>query len=122
MEEKVKIRNFSDLIAWQKAHQLALMIDKVSENFPTREQFGLSNQMRRASVSIGPNIAEGFGRGTAKDKTQFYLVALGSLYELQSQFYIARDLGYIGNDGLIKELSEETGRLISGLIKSTPSR
>ena len=86
------------------------------------EQFGLTNQMRRSAVSVGSNIAEGYGRGAAKDKIQFYLIALGSLYELQSQLCVARDLAYVENVFMVQELAEETGRLLSGLIKSAPGR
>ena len=122
MEEKEKIKNFYDLIAWQKAHKLTLLIYRETKNFPTSEQFGLMSQMRRAAVSVGSNIAEGFGRGSAKEKTQFYLIALGSLYELQSQLLVARDLEYIKDIANAAALSKETARLLAGLIKSSPSR
>ena len=90
-----KIRSFTDLVAWQDAHQLALHIYKVTDGFPKKEIFSLVDQMRRCSVSISSNIAEGFSRQTKKEKIQFYYTALGSLTELQNQLLIAKDIEYI---------------------------
>lgn len=117
MGENPKIRSFTDLKAWQEAHKLTLMIYKVTEKFPESEIFGLTNQMRRSAVSIGSNIAEGFSRFTARDKCQFYSVALGSLTELQSQLLVVRDVGYITNN-LFRDVSSQTvlvSKLINGL-------
>ncbi|OGZ08587.1 MAG: hypothetical protein A3D65_05040 [Candidatus Lloydbacteria bacterium RIFCSPHIGHO2_02_FULL_50_13] len=122
MEEKAKIKNFYDLVAWQKAHQLTLLIYKITEHFPRAEQFSLVSQMRRAAISLGSNIAEGFGRGGMKDKAQFYLIAQGSLYELQSQMFVAHDLGYWSDLTVFHKLADETGRLLSGIIKSAVAR
>lgn len=66
-----KIAKFTDLVAWQEAHKLVLMIYKMTKIFPAEERYGLVSQMRRASVSITSNIAEGFGRKSAKDKITF---------------------------------------------------
>ena len=77
--ENGKIRDFTDLEAWRKAHELALLIYKATEKFPKSEAFGLISQMQRAAVSITSNIAEGFGRQTLKEKIQFYYQAQGSL-------------------------------------------
>lgn len=90
-----KIRSFTDLFAWKEGHKLVLKIYNISENFPQKEVFGLTNQIRRAAVSITSNIAEGFSRLTTKDKCQFYAIAIGSLTELQNQLLVARDVGYI---------------------------
>jgi len=121
---KKKILNFSDLKTWQEAHALALSIYKASTAFPKSELFGLTNQIRRASVSVGSNIAEGFGRQTQKEKNLFYHHAKGSLLELKSQLFLARDLNYLN-----KEVSEEiiksanyTHALLEGLIKTSFSR
>ena len=119
-----KITSFTDLKAWQQAHRLTLAVYKSSKDFPPFEQFGLTNQMRRASVSIESNIAEGFGRQTKKEKNQFYYHAKGSLLELKSQLFLARDLDYMN-----KEVSEEiinsanfTHAILEGLIKTSFNR
>jgi len=92
-----KIRTFTDLNAYKESHKLVLLIYKVTKDFPKEERYGLTNQMRRAVVSITSNIAEGFSRNTIKDKCQFYTMSQGSLLELQSQLLIARDLKYLIN-------------------------
>ncbi len=76
-KEGEKIKSFTDLIAWQIGHEIVLKIYKTTENFPSKEMFGLSNQMRRCSVSITSNIAEGFGRYNSKDKNRFYYISQG---------------------------------------------
>jgi len=123
-DTNTKIRRFTDLQVWQEAHSLVLDVYKVTKNFPSEERFGLTNQMRRSAVSVPSNIAEGFGRNTAKDKTQFYSIAKGSLLELQSQLYIAMDLNFVEqeNKNNFDERIELIARLISGLIKSAISR
>jgi len=114
------IKNFTDLNAWKYAHKLALDVYSVTKKFPDHERFGLVSQMQRSSVSIVSNIAEGFGRNTAKDKRQFYTMSRGSLLELHSQILIARDLGYTNkeeSDMLLQQLTT-VSKLISGLTKS----
>ena len=74
-----QIKEFTDLIVWQKGHKLVLTVYLVTKKFPREELFGLSSQMRRAGVSITSNIAEGFGRKGFKEKIQFYYLAKGSL-------------------------------------------
>ena len=115
MEEK--IRSFTDLKAWQESHKLVLDIYGFTNNFPQREIFGLSSQMRRAAVSITSNIAEGFSRITNKDKAQFYSISLGSLTELQSQLYVARDIGYINKADFLKIFDKIilVSKLLNGL-------
>jgi len=90
-----KIKNFIDLDAWREGHKLVLEIYKITNNFPNEEKFGLTSQIRRCTVSITSNIAEGFSRKTNKDKIKFYIITLGSLTELQNQIIISKDLGYI---------------------------
>lgn len=119
-----KIRHFSQLNTWKEAHKLVLMIYKATNRFPAKEQFGLTNQLQRAAVSITSNIAEGFGRNTAKDKEHFYIMAKTSLAELQSQCFIAKDLEYI-DQILFNELIGQSivvDKLISGLAKSAVGR
>jgi len=123
-EEKKKIVAFTDLNAWKEAHKLALLVYKLTDSFPNKEQYSLTSQMRRAGVSITSNIAEGFSRFTASDRVHFYVMAQGSLTELQSQTIIARDLGYIE---LVKyeesaNLSLVVHKLLTGLIKATRIR
>ena len=105
-EEKKKIESFTDLYAWQE------------------EQFGLTNQLRRAVVSVTSNISEGFSRKSSKEKSQFYSVALGSLTELQNQILIARDVEYIKKEDFDKIASQTVivSKIINGLIKSVLTR
>jgi len=116
-----KIKSFTDLNAWKEAHVLVLKIYELTKNFPKEEQFGLTNQLRRAVVSITSNIAEGFSRSSYKEKSQFYSIALGSLTEVQNQLIIARDLGYITTKEF-SELADKTitvSKLLNGLIKKS---
>lgn len=115
--ESGKIKSFTDLFAWQEGHKLVIMIYKITEKFPSKEVFGLTNQMRRAAVSVTSNIAEGFSRNTDKDKVQFYSMSHGSLTELQNQLVIARDLKYIDSKSF-DNMANQTitvAKLLSGL-------
>ncbi|MBP7804960.1 MAG: four helix bundle protein [Candidatus Pacebacteria bacterium] len=116
-----KIKQFTDLISWQKSHQLVVTVYKVTEKFPPKEQFGLTSQMRRAAVSITSNIAEGFGRQGYKEKIQFYYIAHGSLTELKNQFLIARDVGFIDSNifNQFMEKADESHKLLQGLISKS---
>lgn len=109
-----KVQYFTDLHCWKKAHFLSLQIYQITDCFPDREKFGLSNQMRRASVSISSNIAEGFGRRGFGDKVRFYDFAIGSLFELQSQLYLSKDLKFVSEDKfkLCYALTEDVYRLL----------
>jgi len=118
-----KIREFTDLLAWQEAHELVLLIYKVTKDFPREELYSLTDQIRRASVSITSNIAEGFGRQSYKEKIQFYYLAQGSLVEVKNQIIIAKDVGYLQSSVYedIKLQSETAHRLLQGLIKKSKS-
>ncbi len=118
-----KIKNFKDLNSWKEAHSLVIMIYKTTQNFPSEEKFGLTNQIRRAVVSVSSNIAEGFGRSTQRDKMNFFVMAKSSLYEVENQILIAFDLEYIGNENFqqINKKIETVGKLISGLLKTAES-
>ncbi|MBP8591078.1 four helix bundle protein [Candidatus Shapirobacteria bacterium] len=114
-----KIKSFTDLVAWQEAHKLAILIYKVTKNFPKEEIYGLTNQIRRAVISISSNIAEGFSRQSRLEKRQFYYQALGSLTELQNQLLLAKDVGYLSEDNF-QEIANQTvtvSKLINSLIK-----
>lgn len=117
--KKAKIINFTDLQAWKDAHKLVLVIYQTTKKFPKEEKFSLIDQMRRCSISISSNIAEGFSRQGSKEKLQFYFMSKGSLTELQNQIHIAKDLSYITLEEY-KEIYEQTilvSRLLTGLIK-----
>lgn len=119
-----KIRSFTDLIAWKESHKLVLIIYKLTKNFPKEEIFGLINQMRRASVSISSNIAEGFSKNSLIEKNRFYSMARGSTLELQNQLLITRDIKYIGNNEF-KKVAHQTilvHKLINGLTKNSQDK
>ena len=112
------------LIVWQKAHELVLKIYEMTKDFPRDELFGLTSQIRRASVSVPSNIVEGKARGSNKEYKRFLLMARGSLEEVKYQMLLAKDLNYI-NEDIYKEvylIMDEVGRLLGGLIKSLASR
>jgi len=120
MENKNKIKSFTDLIAWQKAHQLVLKVYRIVSNFPKEEIYSLSSQLKRAVISVSSNLAEGFSRKTDKDKIQFYYIALGSLTEVQNLILIAYDLKFIDKK-VFNDLANSTieiSKLINSLIKS----
>ena len=120
----MRVRGFYDLDAWKKMHEVVIGVYMVTKEFPKEEQFGLVSQMRRAAVSAESNIAEGFGRNTAKDKQHFYAVAKGSMLELQSQLMTSRDLQYITKERqeTLHEQLLHAIRLTAGLIRSAGSR
>lgn len=109
---------FTELIAWQKAYQLLLSIYEVSRDFPSEERFCLTQQVRRAALSIPCNIAEGWGRGTTSDYLRFLHVARGSVNEVQTQIWAARDLEYLPPDHSVYDQVEEVQRILAGLIRS----
>ena len=114
-----KIEKFEEIQAWQKARQLVKRIYQVTSEGDFAQDYSLKDQIRRASVSIISNIAEGFSRQTDKEFTQYLHVAKGSASEVQSQLYVALDLEYISKDAFkeLYELSQETIRLISGFVR-----
>ena len=120
-KEYNKIQKFTDLLVWREGHKLVLMIYKETQNFPPEEKYGLTNQMRRAAVSITSNIAEGFSRKSSKEKYQFYNNAKGSMTELQNQLLIAKDVGYLSKESFSKIVQQTvtTNKLLSGLLTAT---
>ncbi len=114
----MSITSYKELIVWQKAMSLVHEVYKFSSNFPEYERFGLTSQINRAVVSIPSNIAEGWGRGYHKNFVQFLKIARGSLYELETQVLIAKELYSIDSeniDGLINEISKMLNTLIKKL-------
>lgn len=112
-------QRFEDIEAWQKARELTKAIYALSNDGQFARDFGLRDQVRRASVSIMSNIAEGFGRGGNKEFIQFLSTAKGSASEVQAQLYVALDAGYINQDQFQKLYSETeaTARMIAGLLR-----
>ncbi len=112
--------SYKQLIAWQKAKALAVEIYAITRSFPSSEQYGLSNQLRRAAVSIASNIAEGQGRLTPGEFRHFLGQARGSILELQTQLAIALDLHYLTSECYreSEKRSEEVLRLVNGLLSA----
>jgi four helix bundle protein len=108
-------KSFTDLIVWQKAHQLVLSVYPLTEGFPKSELFGLTSQMRRAAVSVPANIAEAFKKRGRPDKMRLLNVAQGSLEELRYYFILAQDLGLAQTDNHATKL-DDVGRLLAGYI------
>ena len=115
--KKQKIERFEDLVAWQKARTLTRKIYEVTNDGAFAKDFGLRDQIRRAAVSVMSNLAEGFARGGRAEFHQFLVVAKGSCAELQSQLYIAMDVGHIAQSAFqaLMTETEELQRIIAGL-------
>lgn len=111
-----KISTFEDLAAWQESHKLVLSIYSLTDQLPQRETFGLADQMRRASVSVTSNIAEGFGRLSYRDKCRFYFMARGSIIELQNQLLVVRDIYGLDIILILAQLNQ-AHKILNGLIK-----
>ena len=116
----MEVFGYRKLIAYQKAKEVIKKTYKLLKKFPSEERWAMCDQLRRASVSITSNIAEGVNRFSVKDKSHFIEMAYGSLLEVSSQFEIAEELGYITPEERlsIDLLIEEDARLISGLLNS----
>ena len=107
---------YKDLIVWQKSMELSRMIYSHCMTFPREETFCLSNQVRRAAVSIPSNIAEGYGRDTDNEKVRFMYVSLGSAQELDTQLILSHDFKYIDDYIKTSQLINEVEKMISSLI------
>jgi four helix bundle protein len=94
------MHQFKELLIWKKSRQFCSEIYSITSSFPSDEKFGITNQLRRASVSIPSNIAEGSSRNSNKDFSRFLEIAIGSAYEIETQLLIASDLGFIKSDEL----------------------
>jgi four helix bundle protein len=111
---------FKSLKVWKKAYDFALEIYRVTRVFPQAELYGLTNQMRRAALSIPANIAEGYERQHRKEYIQFLMIAHGSLGEIETFLLFAKDLGYIDEKahGTLDSQRQEVRRLLRGLINA----
>jgi len=115
----MSIKSFTNLIVWQKSHALIIDLYKKLQGFPKEELYGLTSQMKRCSVSVSSNIAEGFVRKSKKEKINFYCIALGSITELQNQLLLARDLTFISKEVFNKFAGDtiEISKMLNTLIK-----
>jgi four helix bundle protein len=118
------LQSYRELTVWQKGMELANTVYRLTQQFPREETYGLAAQMRRSAVSIPSNIAEGYGRLGPKEYRQFLSLARGSNFELQTQFEIARSLGY-GDSKLLERaeaLSHEVGKMIYAITAKLTER
>ena len=113
-----KIKSHKDLRVWQESMTLVIEIYKTSEHFPNHELYGLVSQIRRASVSVASNIAEGAGRKGNKEFARFLYIALGSLSEVETQLEIALRLNYINSTEKTNKSIYFIRNMLSNLIKS----
>ncbi len=117
-----KISHHKDLDVWQSSMALVSDIYRLTGDFPREEIYGLTNQMRRAAVSVPSNIAEGAARNSKKEFLQYLYVSLGSLAELETQLLISRNLGYLASlDSIMSEL-HTVRKMLSGLVNHVRSK
>src|SRR5688572_9214252 len=121
---EVKMKDFRQLKVWEKAHLLALEIYKATATFPKEELYGLMSQLRRASVSIPTNIAEGCGRNTDADFARFLQIAMGSASETEYEIILAFDLGFLSKNQFesLQSQAEEVKKMLASFIKTLRTR
>lgn len=114
------MKDFRQLKVWEKAHQLALAVYKVTKGFPKEELYGLTSQIRRASMSIPTNIAEGCGRNTDADFARFLQIAMGSASETEYQLLLSHDLGFLPKEQYEKLNTDvtEVKRMLTSFIQT----
>ncbi|SFD68586.1 four helix bundle protein [Thermophagus xiamenensis] len=112
------MKTYRELIVWQKAMDLVCLIYELTSTFPKEEVYSLTSQLRRASVSIPSNIAEGYGRNSLNDYIRHLQIAAGSLYEFQTQIEIAKRLNFLNDEAFLKayRLSTEVEKMLASLI------
>lgn len=110
------MKRFEEIIAWQKAKELAVFVYRI---FRANRDYGFRDQIQRAAVSVGNNIAEGFERQSDKELKQFLFIAKGSCGEVRSMIYLAQDLGYLKEQEaiIIRDSAQEISRMLAGFIK-----
>jgi len=118
MKGEGRSNSYRDLIVWQKAMDLTKKVYQLTKTFPKDEMYGLTSQIRRCSVSVPSNIAEGRGRNSNKEFVRFLYIALGSIYELQTQLELALSFNYIETYDDINRLSIEVEKMLNALINS----
>src|ERR1700687_3102831 len=111
-------------MVWQRAHELALLIFRLTEKYPTSVQFGIVSQVRRSTVSVTANIAEGFGRGTTRELLRSFQIARGELEETRCFMLLSRDLGRISKEEFtgVNVHCDSVGQLINALGRSLRTR
>lgn len=119
MDEKKKVKTYRDLLVWQKSLNLVIEIYKSTKSFLSDEIYGIISQMRRCAVSVPSNIAEGFGRDSNSEFRRFLCISSSSLYELQTQIEISRNLEYLDQNSfeILFESTREIERMLSSLIR-----
>ncbi|PKP39341.1 MAG: four helix bundle protein [Bacteroidetes bacterium HGW-Bacteroidetes-13] len=119
-----EINSFKDLLVWQKGIELVKEVYKVIEKMPQEELFGLSGQIKRSVLSVPSNIAEGWGRNSTLSYLHFLKISRGSLFELETQLIIAKELEFISSDALnkIDKLIHELSKMLNSLIKSIKNK
>jgi four helix bundle protein len=118
------LQNYKDLNVWQKSYELCLKTYRITAEFPNGERYGLTSQIRRSTVSIPSNIAEGYGRRTTVDYIRMLYISYGSVCELETQILLAGDLGYIekGALGTARKDIAEIERMLKALIRSLENK
>ncbi len=116
----MKTTSFKDLIVWQKSYKLVLEIYKLTGSFPKSEIYGLSQQMRKAAVSVPSNIAEGYGRKHQAEYKHFLSIAFGSLLEIETQYLLSIDLKYVNKCKIIETLLKEVGAMLYRMLNPIP--
>ncbi|MFV5697557.1 four helix bundle protein [Flavobacterium sp. ZT3R17] len=116
--------NFRNLLVWQKSMSLTTKIYNSTKKFPKEEIFGLTSQIRRCSISIPSNIAEGFGRDSNKEYLRFLNISIGSLFEMQTQLEIAKNIQYLDEEEFnnLYENSREIERMLVSFISKIKDR
>ena len=114
------MRNYRDLQVWKKAHDLTLELYRVSQRFPREEIYGITGQLRRATVSIGASLAEGCGRRTSTELARFVRIALGSASELDYHLLLSRDLGFMSSDDFTSSTAKltEVRKMLTSFLQS----
>lgn len=113
-------KSFTELRVWREGHRLVLAVYRQTDNFPAKERYGLTSQIRRSVTSVTANITEGFERGGKKEFIQFLTIARGSIAETQNHLLVARDLGYMRKEAFYKLANQAviTHKLINALVRS----
>lgn len=115
------VKSYKELLIWQKGIRIVVEVYKLTQSFPKEEIYALTSQLKRASVSIPSNIAEGFGRQTDKSFNHFLNISRGSLNEIETQLIIAKELGFIQDENLLNDLLltiEEESKMINAFAKN----
>ena len=122
--DDIQVKNFKDLLVWQKAMQIAKQTYQATAHFPSQERFGMTSQMRRSAISIPSNIAEGQARNSTAEFIHFISIALGSAAELETQIILSEELDYLnsGNVTHIINNIHECCKMMKGLQKSLEKR